>query len=80
MTNAEMRPNRYARWAGNRRLLRAIHAALDNGQRVTVATHLRATTYDARHRGMFTADRVGVYVARGRRRDDIRYCRIMVTE
>jgi hypothetical protein len=80
ITNAQMKPNRYARWAEARKRLAFIQNALRAGRRVTLGTYLRATTYDARHLGMFTADRGGCYVQRGKHRDEISGCAIIVTD
>jgi len=46
------------------------------GNKVMVCTHLRATTYDHRHIGMFKANTGGLFVQRGRAWDCIDYCAI----
>lgn len=66
MTNSQMKPNRFARWAKARRQASEIKAALVAGKMVQVATALRATRYTAKHADMFVAKRDGLYVQRGK--------------
>ena len=72
------KPGTFERWAAYRARYAAIVKALQSGYRVTLGTYTRATTYDARHLGMFSCDRFGCYVARGKRRDDIMLCSLVV--
>lgn len=80
MTNAQMKPNRYGRWAQNRQRCATIQNALRAGKRVTLGTYLKAWTYDARHLEMFSADRTGCYVRSGKRRLEISGCGVVITD
>jgi polygalacturonase len=46
------------------------------GNKVMVATHLKATVYSAAHVSMFRANADGLFVQRGRYWDCIDYCAI----
>lgn len=66
MTNEQMKPNRFGRWAANRKLYRRIMDTLNSGGIVTIATYTRAAHYDRRHANMFKVTRTGVFVQRGK--------------
>jgi len=56
--------------------LAEIQAALKDGRRVQVSTHLKSTVYDERHIAMFRTMKNSLYVQRGRAWDCIDYCSI----
>lgn len=74
LTNDQMLPNRFGRWATARKLYRQIQETLAAGGIVTVATQLRATHYYPQHAAMFLANQSSVYVQHGKRWDCIDYC------
>ena len=74
MTNAQMIPNRYLRWATARRLVARIQQHLLNGGTVVMGTYTRATSYKRAHAEWFTATRSGAYVRSGKGRVCIDYC------
>ena len=77
MTNEQMRPNRYGRWAEARRMVRDIQHALRTGHTVVIATHLKAWQCSTPEcADMFYATRTGAFVQRGTKRTCIDYCSI----
>jgi hypothetical protein len=69
MTNDQMKPGRYARWAFARRLHRRIVAHIDAGGVVDIGTSGRVTRITSRHRDMIRAGKDGLYIQAGRRWD-----------
>jgi hypothetical protein len=53
ITNEQMKPNRYGRWAQSRRLMAKIEDTFAKDGVVTVATAYHAWHYDKRHADMF---------------------------
>lgn len=74
MTNAEMIPNRYKRWADARTLVAKIRATLLADGVVIVGTCTKVTQYTRKHAQMFKATRNGAYVQRGKLWDCIDGC------
>lgn len=74
MTNEQMKPNRFLRWAKARKRIAWIKAQLGAGKTVQVATALKATRYTAKHLDMFKAARNGAFVQRGKNWDCIDGC------
>ena len=66
MSNEQMRANRYGKWADARRMFRQIQETLQSGGVVQVTTYTRSTLYQAKHSGMFSARKDGVYVQSGK--------------
>lgn len=76
LTNAEMKSDRFVRWANARAKVAKIKAHLGSGGVVIVSTMTRAVEYKTKHSEMFKATRTGVYVARGKSWDCIDYSNI----
>lgn len=74
LANAEMKPNRYERWARSRALFNRIQATFAAGGIVTVATHLRVVHYEKKHSEMFKVTSNGCYVQRGKQWECIDLC------
>lgn len=74
MTNDQMRPNRFGRWAKARHLYGRIIETLRAGGTVTVATATQYTHYRPKHIDLFKVTPTGVYVQHGKRWDCIDYC------
>lgn len=81
-----MKANRYGHWAYARKRLRAIEAALASGKTVWVSTVLRqikvtpktAAKFSASGAPLFKANRIGLFIASGKRYDCIDFCQITV--
>lgn len=71
LTNDQMKPDRFAKWAEYRRMVRNIDATLAMGGEVVLCTHTRQTRYTAKCAGMFKANKSGAYVQRGKSWDFI---------
>lgn len=69
LTNDQMKPGRFARWAFARRLHRKIVAHLDAGGIVDLGTSVRVTRFKKQHRDMFRAGKDGLYIQSGKRWD-----------
>lgn len=67
LSNADMKANRYYRWAEARRKHREIVQHLHNGGKVIIPTYTRATLHKREHAEMFKATKAGLCVQRGRR-------------
>lgn len=76
MTNDQMKPNRYARWAKARKVISFILSNLEAGKTVQIATYTKAVRYNAKHKEMFKATKTGAYVQRGKSWDCIDGCNI----
>lgn len=76
MTNEQMQPNRFARWANARKMFSYIMTNLHAGKIVVVASMTTATKYDRRHVKMFKVTKTGVFVQHGKRWDCINFCAI----
>ncbi|MDE2099702.1 MAG: hypothetical protein KGL39_20785 [Patescibacteria group bacterium] len=77
LTNAQMTPNRYGRWARARRMVRDIQTVLQAGGTVIVATYLHAQQFGKPSQAaMFKATRTGAYMQRGKHWDCIDGCSI----
>ena len=74
MSNAEMKPNRFLRWATARKLVASIQSHLLAGGTVVMGTYTKATAYKKAHAEWFTATRSGAYVRSGKGRVCIDYC------
>ena len=66
ITNAQMIAGRFLRYARARERVAWIKAQLAAGRIVQLATHTKATSYDARHAHMFKATKAGAFVQRGK--------------
>ena len=66
LTNADMRPDRFARWAAARRKAAWIASCLAAGRVVYVITATRATKIDARHADAIKATKGGLLLRSGR--------------
>jgi riboflavin synthase alpha subunit len=78
MTNAEMKANRYYRWAKARKLVAAIRSHLAQGHTVQLTTYTKVTRYSAKHVDMFKATRSGAYVQSGKSWLCIDGCKVSV--
>lgn len=76
MSNEQMRAGRFEKWAKCRAIFSAIKKHLAAGGRVQVSTHTRSTVYTAKHEGMFSCGKTGVYVQAGKQKVDIFYTSI----
>lgn len=76
MNNAQMIDGRFLRWHGARRRLAWIQARVAEGLTVYLSTMTRATAIDARHLGMLSATKSGLYLATGAKRVCVTYCRL----
>lgn len=76
LTNDQMKPNRFARWAKARARVAKIKSHLSAGGRVVVGTMTKATVYSAKHVDMFKATKSGAYVQRGKGWDCIDFCAV----
>ena len=74
MTDDQMKPNRYLRWAKARKLVRDIQAHLAKGGKVVIGTHVKATVYSPKHIDMFKATKSGALVQHGKGWDCIDFC------
>ena len=77
LTNAQMIPNRFAKLARGRRILRKMNACWDAGGDVWVSTCLRQTKVAPKVRDAIKMDAVGsLYIRAGKRWDCIDFCSI----
>ena len=76
MSNEEMKPRRYYRWALARKKVRDIRQHLEAGGTVVISTWAKHTKADKRHVDMFRSSRSGAYMQRGKNWDNIDYCAI----
>ncbi len=77
LTNAQMTPNRFAKWHTARVTVARIQAHLRSQGVVVVATYTKATYYrEAWHADLFKANRAGAWVKRGKLWDCIDGCAI----
>lgn len=67
MSNEQMKPNRFARWANARKTIAWIKARLEEGRIVCITNHLRSTQYSKKHVDMFVAGKTGAYVKHGKK-------------
>jgi hypothetical protein len=78
LTNAQMTPDRFARWAKYRRLYRLIMAQLDAGNSVIASTYLKHTKISPKHRDMIKATRTGLMIQSGKQWLDYSLCKFTV--
>lgn len=71
LTNEQMKPNRFVRWAKARKRIAFIVSNLEAGKTVQLTTYTKATRYTAKHKDMFKATKGGAYVQRGKSWDCI---------
>lgn len=71
MTNEQMKPGRFAKWAKMRRMFSFIVDNLNAGNRIQVTTYTRSTVYTKKHVGLFTCGKTGVYVVSGKSKVDV---------
>lgn len=76
LTNDQMIPNRFARWARARKMVAFIASNLEAGRTVYIQTSTKITKCDKRHASMFKATRSGAFMQRGKNWDCIDYCKI----
>lgn len=76
LTNDQMKPNRFARWAKARKRINFILENLEAGRTVQIATYTKAVRYTAKHKEMFKATKTGAYVQRGKNWDCIDGCNV----
>jgi hypothetical protein len=65
MTNDEMKPNRYGRWAQARKKIAFIKGHLEQNHTVEIATALRVYRLKKKHIEMVKATRTGAFVQSG---------------
>lgn len=65
MSNQEMIPNRFAKFAAARRKVAWINEMLASGKTVAITNHLRSVRYNTKHIGQFKATKSGAYVQQG---------------
>lgn len=66
LTNQDMKPGRYLRWAQARRKVALIRQHLEAGRTVQISNYLHAWRLKAKHAKMIKAGRTGVYMQRGK--------------
>ena len=66
ITNDQMKPNRFARWANARKRVSFIVSNLNAGKTVQLTTYTKATRYNAKHINMFKATKFGAFVQSGK--------------
>lgn len=66
LTNEQMTPNRFGRWASARKRVAWIQARLAEGRTVYVCTMTRQTAYTSKHADWFKATKSGAYVRQGK--------------
>lgn len=66
MTNADMKPGRFAKWALARRKLAFIRSNIEAGRMVQLATYLKAYRLTAKHLDMVKATKAGLYMQSGK--------------
>lgn len=66
LTNDQMKPNRFARWAKARKRVSFIVSNLQAGKTVQITTYTKATRYTAKHINMFKATKSGAFVQSGK--------------
>ena len=76
LTNDQMKPNRFARWARSRKVFAFIMSNLKAGRTVQITTYTKAIRYTEKHANMFKATKSGVYVQRGKAWDCVDGCNI----
>lgn len=77
MTNDQMKPNRYYKWALARKKLAFMTTQVNAGNTVYLATMLRVTKVSkAAHLAAFTATRSGLYMVSGKSKVCMDGCRI----
>jgi len=75
LTNDQMVPNRYAKLARGRRLMRRMQACWDAGGFVRIGTATRYTDYTVAYSYLIELGKSGsLYVRRGKRADCIDFC------
>ena len=74
LTNDQMKPNRFARWAKARKRIKFILENLESGRTVQISTYLKSVRYTAKHKEMFKATKNGAWVQRGKNWDCIDGC------
>jgi len=74
LSNADMKPNRYAKWARSKKIYIFMTEYLGVGGSSYIHTAYRTTVI--RNPADLKYDRCGVYVRRGKHWDDISYCEI----
>lgn len=74
MTNAEMRPNRFAKWAEARRTLAWCRSCWERGYNVLVCTATRATRLSPKHAEYLKATKSGLYIRSGSKWVCADYC------
>jgi hypothetical protein len=62
LTNAQMKPNRYARWAKARKKYNAIISNVTAGRTVVIANHMRAYEVTSKNVSLITHNKTGVYL------------------
>ena len=76
LTNDQMKPNRFAKWAKARAKVAAIKAHLKADGRVVLGTCTKAWVFTAKHADMFKATKSGAYVQHGKGWDCIDFSAI----
>ncbi len=76
ITNAEMKPSRYARWASARRKLAWITSQVNAGATVYLSSHTRATKITRKHLPLLKATKSGLLVKCGKKWIDYTYTQI----
>ena len=76
MTNEEMHPGRFQRWAQYRKMFSQIQSCLADGGVVQVCTYTKATEYAPKHADCFKVTREGVFAKQGNHFVCISHCRI----
>lgn len=76
LTNAQMTPNRFAKWAYNRRKLRWMREQWAAGRVVYIASYTRTTKATAKHADMFKADARGLWMQSGKNWVDVGLCQV----
>jgi hypothetical protein len=78
LSNEQMKPNRFGKWAAARKRAAKIAAAFDAGAEVWTCTMTKRTKYTAKHASMFKAGKDAVYVQRGKSWDCLIFTPVFV--
>lgn len=77
LTNEQMTPNRFAKWAEARRKIAWVKARLAEGKTVYVRTMTKTTACKAKHAELFFAKKSGAYLKWGNCSVCIDYCNLV---
>lgn len=66
MSNDQMKPNRFAKWAASRKIISWIKARLAEGRTVCITNHIKSLQYSKKHVDLFVAGKNGAFVKHGK--------------